>query len=472
MANGEYDLIVIGAGSAGLTAAGFAAQLGLKVALAEKNRVGGDCTWTGCVPSKSLLKAAKIAHQMRNAHRFGIRSAEPEVDLKAVMARVKRVVDEVYQAESPETLRASGIDVYLGPTHFLDSHTIETGDDTLTGRRFLIATGARPAVPPISGIDDVDFLTYETVWDLEELPRSFIVIGGGPIGCEMAQAFCRLGSHVTLLEAGPRILPQDEPEASDLIASCLITDGVDLRLGATVQRVWQNGDTIQVGIEGQELEGDALLVAAGRRPALEDLRLDKAGVVYGPHGIEVNSRLRTNRRHIYAAGDCVGGYQFTHYAAWQGFMAVRNAFLPSGQSAVLDQVPWATFTDPDLAHTGLTEAQAQSKFGQEAVVCNWPLDQVDRALTEGDAIGFVKLIHRPNGTVLGATIAAPRAGEMIQEWSLAIDLGLKIGALANSIHVYPTYATASMQAAAHIKVQQLLTGTSGRVIRGMARLAR
>ena len=168
----------------------------------------------------------------------------------------------------------------------------------------------------------------------------------------------------------------------------------------------------------------------------------------------------------------MGGYQFTHYAAWQGFMAVRNAFLPSGQSAVLDQVPWATFTDPELAHTGLTEAQAQSKFGQEAVVCNWPLDQMDRALTEGAAIGFVKLIHRPNGTILGATIAAPRAGEMIQEWSLAIDLGLKIGALANSIHVYPTYATASMQAAAHIKVQQLLTGTSGRVIRGMARWAR
>ena len=216
------------------------------------------------------------------------------------------------------------------------------------------------------------------MWDLEELPRSFIVIGGGPIGCEMAQAFCRLGSHVTLLEAGPQILPQDEPEASDLIASCLISDGVDLRLGAMVQRVWQNGDTIHVGIEGQELEGDALLVAAGRRPSLEDLRLDKAGVVYGPYGIEVNSRLRTNRRHIYAAGDCVGGYRFTHYAAWQGFMAVRNAFLPSGQSAVLDQVPWATFTDPKLAHTGLTKAQAQSKFGQEAVVCNWPLDQVDR----------------------------------------------------------------------------------------------
>ena len=472
MAKSDYDMIIIGAGSAGLTAAGFAAQLGLKVALAEKNRIGGDCTWTGCVPSKSLLKAAKIAHDMRTAHRFGISPAEPEIDLKAVMTRVKGVVEQVYREESPETLRASGIDVFLGPTRFLDSHTIETGENTLTGRRFLIATGARPVVPPISGIGDVSFLTYETLWDMEKLPKRFIVIGGGPIGCELAQAFCRLGSHVTLLEAGPRIMPQDEPEASDLIASCLIADGVELRLDAMVQRVWQNGDTIHVGIEGQDIEGDALLLAAGRRPVLEDLGLDRAGVAYGPGGIEVNSRLRTNRRHIYAAGDCVGGYQFTHYAAWQGFMAVRNAYLPSSKRGVLDQVPWATFTDPELAHTGLTEAEARSKFGQAVMVCNWPLERVDRALTDGDSAGFVKLIHKENGTILGATIAAPRAGEMIQEWSLAIDLGLKIGALANSIHVYPSYATASMQAAAHIRVQQLLTGTSGRVIRGMARLAR
>lgn len=292
------------------------------------------------------------------------------------------------------------------------------------------------------------------------------------MGCELAQAFCRLGSQVTLLEAGSRILLQDEPEASDLIASCLISDGVELRLGAMVQRVWQSGKSIHVGMEGQELEGDALLLAAGRQPALEDLELDKAGVAYSPSGIEVNSRLRTNRRHIYAAGDCVGGYQFTHYAAWQGFMAVRNAFLPSNKRGVLDQVPWATFTDPELAHAGMTEAQARAKFGQGVMVCNWPLERVDRALTDGDSAGFVKLIHKGNGTILGATVAAPRAGEMIQEWSLAIDLGLKIGALANSIHVYPSYATASMQAAAHIRVQQLLTGTSGRVIRGMARLAR
>jgi len=268
------------------------------------------------------------------------------------------------------------------------------------------------------------------------------------------------------------LLPQDEPEASNLIASRLMDDGVDLRLNAMVDRMWQNGDTIHVGMDGQELEGDALLVAAGRRPVLDDLGLDKAGVVHSPSGIQVNSRMRTNRRHIYAAGDCADGYQFTHYAAWQGLMAVRNAYLPLNANGVLDRVPWSTFTDPEVAHTGLTEAQARSKFRQGVKVFNWPLEKVDRALTDGDATGFVKLIHKANGTILGVTVAAPRAGEMIQEWSLAIDQGLNIEALANSIHVYPTYATASMQAAADIRVEQILSGTMGRVMRRMARLAR
>ena len=213
----------------------------------------------------------------------------------------------------------------------------------------------------------------------------------------MARAFCRLGSNVTLLEAGPRILPQEEPEAGVLIPSRLMDDGVDLRLNAMVDRLWQNGDTIHVGMDGQELEGDALLVAVGRRLMLGDLELDKAGVVYSPSGIQVNSRMRTNRRHIYAAGDCAGGYQFTHYAAWQGFMAVRNAYVPLNDEGVLDLVPWSTFTDPEVAHTGLTEAQARSKFGQGVLVCNWPLEKVDRALTDGDATGFVKLIHKATG---------------------------------------------------------------------------
>jgi pyruvate/2-oxoglutarate dehydrogenase complex dihydrolipoamide dehydrogenase (E3) component len=474
MVGHTYDLVIIGGGSAGLTAAGFAVQLGRKVALVENHRIGGDCTWTGCVPSKALLKVAQVAHQMRNAARYGLGPAEPAVDLKAVMAHVRSAVDEVYRSESPETLRADGIEVFLGQARFRDANTLEAGDGDvrLDARRFLIVTGARPFIPPVPGLDEVGYLTYETIWDLEELPEHLIVVGGGPVGCELAQAFCRLGARVTLLEAAPRILLQDDPEAADLVAQRLTEDGVDLRLGSAVQQVWRSSDGIHVGLDEAEVVGDALLLSVGRQPNVSALELEKAGVAYTAKGIQVDRYLHTTQQHIYAAGDCVGGYQFTHYAAWQGFMAVRNAFLPGATRGVLDRVPWATFTDPEVAHVGLTEGQAREKFGEGVMVCRWPMDRVDRAIAEGNTSGFVKLVHRSNGTVLGATIVAARAGEMIHEWSLAIDRGLKLGDLANSIHIYPTYSTSNMQAAAHIRVEQLLAGTYGRVVRGLARLAR
>ena len=464
----NYDLIVIGGGSAGLTAARFGAQLGLKVALAETERVGGDCTWTGCIPSKSLVKAAKMSHDMRIANRYGLNAVEQEVDLKAVMARIKAVSEEVYQGESSETLRNEGIDVFFGPAGFLDSGTIQVGDAELTGRRFVIATGARPATPSLPGITEVDYLTYETVWELQDLPERLLVIGGGPIGCELGQAFQRLGSKVTLLEAGPRLLPKDEPEASDLIYARLVEEGVDVRLGASVQRVWQKGTTIHAEVSGEDLHGNALLMAVGRTPRVDNLGLDRAGVAYTARGIEVSANLRTNRRHIYAAGDCLGGYQFTHYAGWQGFMAVRNAFLPGAAKAVLSQVPWATFTDPEVARVGLSEAQARASHRDKVCVANWPLAKVDRALAEGESQGFLKVVHLNNGTILGATIVAPRAAEMVQEWGLAIDKGLKIGDLANSLHIYPAYTMGNMQAAADIRVKQLLAGISGRLVRALA----
>ena len=469
-----HDLVIIGGGSAGLTAASFAVQLGRKVALVERQRIDGDCTWTGCVPSKALLKVAQVAHQMRDAGRYGLGPAEPAVDLKAVMAHVRSAVDEAYRSESPEMLRADGIEVLMGRARFLDANTLEIGDggDKLEARRFLIVTGARPFIPPVPGLDEVGYLTYETVWDLEELPERLIVVGGGPIGCELAQAFCRLGSSVTLLEAAPRLLLRDDPEAADLLGRQLTGDGVDLRLGAAMQRVWRSADGIHVGLGEEEVVGDALLLSVGRQPNVAELDLENAGVAYSAKGIQVDRYLHTSRHHIFAAGDCVGGYQFTHYAAWQGFMAVRNAFLPGATRAVLDRVPWTTFTDPEVAHVGYTEEQAREKFGEGVMICRWTMDRVDRAIAEGNTSGFVKLVHRPDGTVLGATIVAPRAGEMIHEWSLAIDRDLKLGDVANSIHVYPTYSTSNMQAAAHIRVERVLSGTYGRVIRGLARLAR
>ena len=465
-------MIIIGAGSAGLTAAGFAVQLGQKVALLEKNRVGGECTWTGCVPSKTLLKAAKVAHQMRHAGRYGIGPAQPSVDLKTVMARVRAAIDQVYQPESPEALRRQGVAVYLGEASFVDPHTINIGDNTLSARRVIISTGAQPLIPPIPGLDNTDYLTYETVWGLETLPQHLIVIGGGPIGCELAQAFRRLGAQVTVLEGGPRILPQDEPEVSDLMAQALAQDGVDIKVDAMAQHLRQQGSDVHVSTADQELVGDALLMSVGRRPNVAGLELEKAQVEYGPQGVMVNNQLRTSQRHIYAAGDCNGGYQFTHYAGFQGFIAVRNALLPGGSRGVLDRVPWATFTDPEVAYVGMTEAQATERYGEGAVVCSWPMQRVDRAITEADTSGFIKIVHRPAGTILGVTVVNERAGEMIHEWILAIDRGMKIGDLVNSIHVYPTYSMASQQAALQIRLGQMLSGTSGRIIRGFTRFMR
>ncbi len=470
--NEPYDLLIIGGGSAGLTAAGFAVELGARVALVEKHRIGGDCTWTGCVPSKTLLKAAKVAHQMRTAARYGLTPVEPVVDLKSVMAHVRAVIADVYHEESPEALRADGIDVFLDAARFLDPHTLAVGEATLTARHVLIATGAHPFIPPIAGLDGVDYLTYESVWELQVLPRHLLVVGAGPVGCEMAQAFRRLGSQVTLVASRDRVLPRDDPAAARVLGEVFAAEGIDLRYNARAERGWRDENGIHLIAGGDELVGDVLLITAGRRPNVDGLDLEKAGVAYSAKGIQVDEHLRTSQRHIYAAGDCIGSYQFTHYAGWQAFMAARNALLPGASKGVSDLVPWTTFTDPEVAHVGLTEEQAREKFIDSVMTCQWPMEKVDRARAEGDTAGFLKLIHRKDGTLLGATIVAARAGEMIHEWIVALDRGLKVGDLANAIHVYPTYSTASMQAAAAIRVGQLLSGTSGRVVRGMARLMR
>jgi pyruvate/2-oxoglutarate dehydrogenase complex dihydrolipoamide dehydrogenase (E3) component len=470
--NYEYDLIIVGGGSAGLTAAGFAVQMGASVALVEKHRTGGDCTWTGCVPSKTLLKVAKVAHQMRTAERYGLAAAEPEVDLKAVMAHVRSVIMDVYAEESPEALRADGIDVHLGAARFVDPHTLIAGDTRLSARNILIATGAHPYVPPISGLEEVGYLTYESLWNLETLPRHLVVIGAGPVGIELSQAFRRLGAGVTLVESRDRVLYHDEPAASRVIADLFEAEGINLRLNASVEQVWQDENGIHVLAGNDELLGDTLLVATGRRPNVEGLDLEVAGVAYTRMGIGVNDKLRTSQEHIYAAGDCTGSYQFTHYAGWQAAMAVRNALLPGTSTGIADQMPWTTFTDPEVAHAGLTEEQARKQFGDDILTCWWSMDEVDRARAEGDTKGFVKLVLSQNRTLLGATIVAARAGEMIQEWIVAMDRGLKVGELSNTMHVYPTYSMANMQAAVDIRMEQLMSGISGRVVHSLARLMR
>ena len=467
----DYDLLIIGGGSAGLTAARFARQMDLSVALVEKGRMGGDCTWSGCVPSKTLLKAAKSAQNIKDAARFGITASEPVIDFKSVMGRVNSVVQEIFESESPDTLRAEGIDVIQGAAHFTDRRTVSVDGREISARRFLLCTGARPMIPPIEGLTDVDFLTYETIWGLEELPTRLAVIGGGPIGCELAQAFCRLGSSVTLVEGAGRIMLQDEPEAAEVVAQRLTADGVDLRTGAALERVEKTASGVRLALGGGgQVEASAVLVCVGRHPLVGGLGLDAADVAHGRGGIEVNKNLRTSQKNIYAAGDCTGGYQFTHYAGYQGFMAVRNAFLPFNKKSVLEHVPWTTFTDPEVAHAGMTEAQARERHGEKVQVATWPMDQTDRWITEGDSPGFLKLVHLPNGKLLGVTIVASRAGEMIQEWALALDQGLKIAHMAESLHVYPTYSLASQQLASKLRVDQLLSGTVGKIVRGYARM--
>ena len=470
--NTAYDIAIIGGGSAGLMAARFAAQLGARAALVEKYRLGGECTWTGCVPSKTLVKAARVAHLMRTADRYGLTPVKTKVDLKAAMSHVRSVVQEVYSDESPAQLRAGGVAVYIGAARFLDSHTLMAGETRLSARYVLIATGAHPFIPAIDGIHGVDYLTYESIWDLDVLPHHLLVVGAGPIGCEMAQAFRRFGSRVTLVASRERVLPRDDTAASRVISEVIEREGVEVLYNAQATRVQRDAGGVCLIAGGERLVGDALLIVTGRRPNVDDLGLESAHVAYSSRGIQVDEHLRTNQRHIYAAGDCIGGHQFTHYAGWQSVMAVRNALLPSSSKGTADLVPWTTFTDPEVAHAGLTERQARDKLGNQVQTSQLPMTQVDRARAERDTEGFVKLVHKRNGKLLGATIVAQQAGEMIHEWIIALDRGMKISDLAGSIHVYPTYSTANWQIAASFSMERLLSGASGRVVRGLARLKR
>lgn len=468
----DYDLIIIGAGSAGLVAARFARQLGLAVAMVERSRVGGDCTWTGCVPSKALLRAAGVANALRSAGKYGISPAKPAVNLHLVMERIRSVIRGIYDTESPEALAGEGIDVVHGEAVFtgLDSVTVE--GRSLSARRFLVCAGASPAVPELPGLEAVDFHTYESVWDLDVLPTSLAVIGAGAVGCELAQAFARLGSQATLIEAADRILPTEDPEVSEVLSRQFSHEGVQVMtgIGASSIKSGTGGNGVCVELrDGRNVDAASLLVAVGRSPNVDGLGLEAAGVAAGPGGVQTDRYLRTANRRIYAAGDITGGPQFTHYAGWQGFMAVRNAFLPGNSVAVQRNVPRATFTDPEVAQAGLTEEEARVAHGGKTLVSRWPMSDVDRALTDGEIEGFLKVMHLPNGRVLGATIAAPGAGELIQEWTLAIDQGIKLGDLARSTHVYPTYSMAAQQLALRSYTERLLGGRVGSVLQWLAK---
>jgi pyruvate/2-oxoglutarate dehydrogenase complex dihydrolipoamide dehydrogenase (E3) component len=453
--NGRYDLVIVGMGSGGMVAAEFAATLDLRVAVVERHRVGGDCLWTGCVPSKALLAAGKVAHHMRTAVDYGIGAVEPEVDRVAVWKRIRAVQQSIADTDdNPERFASMGIDIVMGTGRLASPTSVAVrssdGSERLLDTRFvLLCTGSRPAVPPIPGLAEAGFVTSENLFELDDPPASFVNIGGGPIAVEMVQGFTRLGIPTTLLQKEPRILPRDEPALVDLLVGKLRGEGVDLRFDVDTQRVAvEGGKKVVYGTEGGEprrWEGDELLVAVGRRPNTEGLGLEELGITVGPRGVAVDERMRTNVGTVYVSGDLAGRYLFTHSAAYEGVRAVRDMFFP-GKGKVTAGVPWCTFADPELAHAGLTEAEARAKFGDDVQVWRQDLAHNDRARADHAEHGAILCITAKS-KVVGAHVLAPAAGEMIHEFALAIERGMKLSDLASFVHVYPTVGTAVGQLA-------------------------
>ncbi|MGI8610603.1 MAG: dihydrolipoyl dehydrogenase family protein [Candidatus Dormibacteria bacterium] len=464
----RYDLAVIGAGSAGLVAARFAADVGARVALLERDRIGGDCTWTGCVPSKTLLQAASVAHNMREAARFGLTAHLPGVDLAQVMARVKAAVDSVYSHESPEELRQQGIDVYFGDVSFIDRQTLRCADRTISTRKTIIATGARPVVPDIPGLSLIPFVTYAGIFEVEHLPRRLAVLGGGPIGVELAQAFQRLGSEVTIFESQDRLLPMADPEAAAVLARCLQNEGVSVRIGTPVASAAPRAGGAILLAGGGEHEADLVLVATGRRPDHSGLQLERMEVDMSGPRVKVNSRLQTSVPSIYAAGDAASIVQFTHYAGFQGYAAARNALFPGRVLGEREGVPWLVFTEPEVGQIGMTEAEAR-KSGARVEVHRLAMENVDRAQTIGRTQGFVKVVSRPTGRIIGGVAVAANAGAIINELALAISQRVTLGELATTIHAYPTFGSGLQQLASDAAMQRSKRGWRAGLLKSIAR---
>jgi pyruvate/2-oxoglutarate dehydrogenase complex dihydrolipoamide dehydrogenase (E3) component len=467
----DVDICVIGAGSAGLSLAAGASQLGQTVVLCERGLMGGDCLNYGCVPSKSLIAAARAATAMREADRFGVQAQEPAIDYAALRAHLRGVIAAIAPNDSVERFTGLGVKVIQASAAFTGPDELRCGDFTIRARRFVIATGSSAAVPPIPGLADVPYLTNETVFDLDARPRHLIVIGGGPIGCELAQAHRRLGADVTVIEALPSILAKDDPELVDLVRRRMRRDGVTLLEGAKVQRVEAGEDpAVIVEHDGAErrVAGSHLLVATGRRPNVKDLNLDAAGVKHSPKGIEVDRHLRTSNRRIYAIGDVAGPYQFTHMAGYHAGIVIRHALFRLPAKVDDRAVPWVTYTEPELTNVGMTEAEAQ-KTGEILRILRWPFHENDRAQAERETDGLVKVIATKSGRVLGAGIVGPHAGELVQLWSLVISKKLKLGDVANLILPYPTLGEVNKRVAGSFFTPKLFSPFTRKVVRFLAR---
>ncbi|MDG4603976.1 MAG: FAD-dependent oxidoreductase [Defluviicoccus sp.] len=464
------DICVIGAGSAGLSVAAGAAQMGARTVLIEAARMGGDCLNTGCVPSKALLAAAKAAANIRHAGRFGVQAGEPQVDFVAVNRHVHDVIAQIAPHDSVERFTGLGCTVIQARARFVDERTVEAGEQRIRARRFVIATGSRAAVPPIPGLADIPFLTNENIFENKVLPEHLIVIGGGPIGCEMAQAHRRLGARVSVLDLAT-ILPKDDPDLVAVVRQVLRADGISIEEGAKILKLERRDGGVAVAVavadgDGErEIVGSHLLVAAGRRPNVEDLGLEAAGVQYGPKGIAVDQRLRTSNRRIFAAGDVAGSYQFTHLAGYHAGIVLRNALFRLPAKVDIGALPWVTYTDPELAQVGLTEVQAHAEGREDVRVLTSTFAENDRARTERATEGLIKVVVSKRGQILGAGIAGAHAGELILPWVLAVGQRMKIGTLAGVIAPYPTFSEISKRAAGSYYTPTLFSPRTRRLVR-------
>lgn len=467
-ASGDYDVVVVGGGSAGLTAAGIAASVGARTLLVERDRLGGECTWTGCVPSKALLKAASVAHAMRTASKYGLDAVEPRVDLGRVLDRVRGVQERIYRdADAPEVISKLGVEVSAGRARFVSPVEVEIVEAERVRRvRFrdaIICTGTRPSVPDVPGLNTVPFVTNETVFSLSSLPPRLLVLGAGPVGIELAQSFARLGSTVTVVDREREILPKDAPELAAIVRQQLAADGVRFRLEAELTRVERRGASIQALLAGSDeaIVVDALVCATGRAANVEDLGLDVAGVTTNEHGIGVDARCRTSNRRIYACGDVTGRLQFTHYAEHMAKIAVANAALGIPLRLEREVTPWVTFTDPELAHVG-----SRSPDPNRHRLYRFPYAKLDRAVAEQDDAGVIHVHADRRGRIVAASAVGASAGEIIAELVLAMKQHVSLRNITDTIHAYPTLALGARRVADQWYVQN----TPVRILRAIMAL--
>lgn len=468
----KTDVCVIGAGSGGLSVAAGASQLGARVVLLERGEMGGDCLNYGCVPSKALIAAGRVAEAFRGSGQFGIIPVVPEIAYEKVHDHVHAVVAAIKPNDSVERFEGLGVNVIKAAGKFVGPRQVAAGEVRISAKYFVVATGSCAVIPPIQGLADVPYLTNETIFNLRECPKHLIVVGGGPIGCELAQAYRRLGAKVTVVEMF-RILSNDDPEAAEVVRRQFRREGVELCEGMRVSKVQSAEIGVAIEVAGETgqamIMGSHILIAVGRKPNVDGLDLDVAGIAHSQEGINVDTRLRTTNKRVFAIGDVVGPFQFTHVAGYHAGIVIRNALFKLPAKADYRAVPRVTYTEPELANVGLTEAEAKRRLGKNIRILRWPFAENDRAQTERRLEGFVKVIVDRKGKIYGACVIGPHAGELILPWVLAVDKRLKIGAMASIVAPYPTLGEVSKRAAGSFYTASLFGERTKKLVRFLLR---